>query len=147
VEFEERVEAGEFLEHANVYGFRYGTLKRELTGRLAQGKDLLVSVDVQGAASIRAEAAKDARLGAALVTVFLAPPTLAELERRLRQRKTDAEEAVQRRLRAARRELERALEFDYIILSGTTAEDLERLLTIFRAEKLRSHRVHQPWKG
>src|SRR5207248_7978233 len=73
--FLKRVQAGNFLEHATVYGNSYGTLKSEVLGKLRQGKDVVLNVDVQGAAAIRAEAARDPELKRALVTVLLAPPS------------------------------------------------------------------------
>src|SRR5437899_1378836 len=81
--FLKRLQAGNFLEHATVYGNSYGTLKAEVLGKLRQGKDVLLSVDVQGAASIRERAEEDPELKRSLVTVFLTPPSLAELEHRL----------------------------------------------------------------
>jgi guanylate kinase len=77
--FEQRAQAGEFLEHASVYAHRYGTLRTEVLDRLRRRRDVLLSVDVQGVAAIRAVAAVDSELNRALVTVFLAPLTLAEL--------------------------------------------------------------------
>src|ERR1043165_8449511 len=84
--FLKRVQAGNFLEHATVYGNSYGTLKSEVLGKLRQGKDVVLNVDVQGAAAIRSEAEADPELKRALVTVFLAPPSLAVLEERLKKR-------------------------------------------------------------
>src|SRR3954464_7667768 len=74
--FLKRVQAGNFLEHATVYGNSYGTLKSEVLGKLRQGKDVILAVDVQGAATIRERAAEDSELKRALVTVFLTPPSL-----------------------------------------------------------------------
>src|SRR6059058_885050 len=78
--FLKRVQAGNFLEHATVYGNSYGTLKSEVLSKLRQGKDVVLNVDVQGAAAIRVEAETDPELKRALVTVFLAPPSIATLE-------------------------------------------------------------------
>lgn len=142
--FARKVAAGEFLEHATVYGYGYGTLRREVLDRLASGRDVLINVDVQGAAAIRARAREDPLLGRALVTVFLTPPNLQELEARLRRRGTDPEPTLQRRLAMARTEIARWQEFDYLILSGTVAEDLKRLETILEAEKLRTCRQVAP---
>src|SRR6476619_3798435 len=93
--FLKRVQAGHFLEHATVYGNSYGTLKSEVLGKLRQGKDVLLSVDVQGAATIREAALEDAELKRALVTIFLTPPSLAVLEERLCRRGTDSNAAIQ----------------------------------------------------
>src|SRR5947209_14733233 len=95
--FLKRVQAGNFLEHATVHGNSYGTLKAEVLGKLRQGKDVLLNVDVQGAASIRARAEEDAELKEALVMTFLTPPTLAVLEARLKRRGTDSPAAIQKR--------------------------------------------------
>ena len=84
--FRRRLEAGEFLEHARVYENYYGTLKEEVVGKLEQGLDVLLTVDVQGARSIQTLAATDPGMRSALVSVFLTPRTLAELEQRLRKR-------------------------------------------------------------
>ena len=88
--FCERVQAGNFLEHATVYGHSYGILKSEVLGKLRQGQDVLLNVDVQGAATIRERAQEEPELGRALVSVFLTPPSLAVLEERLRKRGTDS---------------------------------------------------------
>src|SRR5689334_1428377 len=88
--FLRRVQAGNFLEHATVFGHSYGTLKTEVLEKLRQGKDVLLNVDVQGAATIRAKAKEDAELRRALFTVFLTPPSFAVLEQRLRKRATDS---------------------------------------------------------
>src|SRR3954463_12759410 len=84
--FLKRVQAGNFLEHATVFGNSYGTLKSEVLGKMRQGKDVLLVIDVQGAATIRARAEEDHELKRALVTVFLAPASLDVLEKRLLKR-------------------------------------------------------------
>lgn len=139
--FTRRIAAGEFLEHATVYGHRYGTLKAELLEPLRAGQDVLLNVDVQGAASVRAQGMADPRLGPALVTVFLAPPTLEVLAERLRRRGQDEEATIQQRLAAARAEIPHWRYYDYLVLSGTMAEDLHRVQAIYTAEKLRRHRA------
>ena len=139
-DFSARVQRGEFLEHAMVYGRGYGTLRASVLDILDHGDDVFLVIDVQGAASVREAAASDPRLARALVTVFLTPPSLAELERRLRGRGTDADAVAQRRLESARTEAACWSAFDYLIISGTRAEDLERLRAIYTAETLRSHR-------
>src|SRR5512145_728350 len=103
-DFLRRVQAGHFLEHATVYGNSYGTLKSEVLGRLRQGKDVLLNVDVQGAGAIREQAQTDPELRRALVSVFLTPQSLGVLEERLRRRGTDAPAVVQKRLAVARQE-------------------------------------------
>jgi guanylate kinase len=140
--FLKRVQAGNFLEHATVYGNSYGTLKSEVLGKLRQGKDVVLNIDVQGAAAIRTKAADDAELNAALVTVFLTPPSLAILEKRLRKRGADSEAAIQKRLSVARQEIAQWKSFDYLLISTTIAEDLRRMQAILEAEKMRPCRAH-----
>jgi guanylate kinase len=142
--FLKRVQAGNFLEHATVYGHSYGTLKSELLGKLRQGKDVLLNVDVQGAAAIRARALEDPELAGALVTVFLTPPSMTILEQRLRKRGTDAPAVIQKRLSVARQEIAQWKNFDYLLLSTTVDEDLRRMLAIVEAEKMKSARATPP---
>lgn len=142
--FLKRVQAGNFLEHATVYGHSYGTLKSEVLGKLRQGNDVLLSVDVQGAATIREKAQDDPELRAALVTVFLTPPSLAVLEERLRKRGTDSPAVIQKRLGVARQEIAQWKHFDYLLLSDTIAEDLRRMLAIVEAEQMRTTRLQSP---
>jgi guanylate kinase len=142
--FLKRVQAGNFLEHATVYGNSYGTLKSEVLGKLRQGNDVLLNVDVQGAATIREKAQDDPELRAALVTVFLTPPSLAVLEERLRKRGTDSPAVVQKRLGFARQEVAQWKHFDYLLLSGSIAEDLRRMLAIVEAEQMRTVRSQPP---
>jgi guanylate kinase len=142
--FERRVADGDFLEHATVYGHRYGTLRSEVVDKLNAGFEVLLNVDVQGAASIRQAAARDATLRAALVTLFLTPPSLAILQQRLHHRATDPEEVIQRRLGVARREAAEWHQFQYLLISGTPEQDLERALTILSAERMRTVRSAPP---
>jgi guanylate kinase len=142
--FECRVSNGEFLEHAAVYGNRYGTLRSEVTDKLAAGFDVLLNIDVQGAASVRRVAANDPALRAALVTLFLTPPSLEILEKRLRHRATDSEEVIQRRLGVARQEAAEWIHFHYLLVSGTPEEDLRRAMTILAAERMRTGRCSPP---
>lgn len=133
--------AGDFLEHATVYGYSYGTLKSEVLGKLRQGKNVLLNVDVQGAATLRQRARQDPELAPALVSVFLTPPSVATLEERLRKRGTDAAGVIQKRLGLARQEIAQWRHFDYLILSDSIAEDLRRMLAIVEAERLRCARM------
>lgn len=142
--FLKRVQAGHFLEHATVYGNSYGTLKAEVLGKLRQGKDVLLNVDVQGAATIRERALEEPELKGALVTVFLTPPSLRILEERLRKRGTDSPVVIQKRLSVARQEIAQWKHFDYLLLSGSIADDLRRMLAIVEAEKMRSSRLQPP---
>jgi guanylate kinase len=136
-DFLKRVQAGNFLEHATVYGNSYGLLKSELLGKLRAGKDVLLNVDVQGAATICKKAETEPELKRALVTIFLTPTTLAEIEARLKRRGADAEAVIQKRLAVARQEIAQWKNFDYLLVSGTKQEDLRRTLAIVEAEKMR----------
>lgn len=139
--FLKRVQAGNFIEHATVHGNSYGVLKSELLNKLRQGRDVLLNVDVQGAATIRQRAEEDAELKAALVSVFLTPPSAAILEQRLRRRGTDAPVVIQKRLSVARQEVAQWKNFDYLLISTTIEEDLRRMLAIVQAEKMRPARM------
>ena len=142
--FLKRVQAGNFVEHATVYGNSYGTLKAEVLGKLRQGTDLLLTVDVQGAATIRERAQEDAELKRALVSVFLTPASLGVLEERLKKRRADSPAAIQKRLSVARQEIAQWKNFDYLLLSTSIKEDLRRMLAIIEAEKMRTMRVQAP---
>jgi guanylate kinase len=143
-EFLKRLHAGNFIEHATVYGNSYGILKSELLGKLREGKDVLLNVDVQGAATIREQAATEPELKRALVTIFLTPPSVAVLEQRLKKRGADAEAVIQKRLAVARQEIAQWKNFDYLLISGSKQEDLRRALAIIEAEKMRSARSQTP---
>lgn len=142
--FLKRVQAGNFLEHATVYGHSYGTLKSEVMGKLRQGKDVLLNVDVQGAASIRESAENDPELKRALLTVFLTPASITTLEQRLRKRGSDAPAVIQKRLGVARQEIAQWKNFDYLLISTSVQEDLRRILAIIDAEKMRAARAQAP---
>jgi guanylate kinase len=139
--FAGRVEAGDFLEHATVHSYRYGTPKTAVLEMLRKGRDVLLNIDVQGAATFRAKAQQDAELERALVTVFLTPPTLAELEARLKKRGTDSPETLERRLSGARHEIEQWRNFQYLIISKSIDEDVRRMETIIEAERMRQFRL------
>jgi guanylate kinase len=143
-EFLKRLQAGNFLEHATVYGNSYGILKSELLARLRDGKDVLLNVDVQGAATIRERAEAEPELKKALVTVFLTPPSVEMLEERLRKRAQDPAPVIQKRLAVAKQEVSQWKNFDYLILSASKQEDLHRMTEIIEAEKMRVSRSHAP---
>lgn len=142
--FLKRVQAGNFLEHATVFGHSYGTLKAEVLGKLRQGHDVLLNVDVQGAATIREKAQTDPELKNALFTVFLTPPSFAILEERLKKRGTDSPAVVQKRLGVAHQEIAQWKNFDYLLISASIQEDLRRMLAIVEAEKMRTGRAVPP---
>jgi len=130
-EFERGVAAGIFLEHAEVHGNWYGTSRQKVETLLAGGRDVLLEIDWQGAAQVRARMAN-------CVGIFILPPSRAELERRLRGRASDSEEAIERRLRNSRNEIAHAHEFDYLMVNDVFADALADLQAIVRAVRLRS---------
>ena len=115
VEFDRRAREAAFLEHATYSGNRYGTLRSEVDRRLAEGKSVVLEIEVQGARQVR-----DAKPES--VQVFIAPPDAADLRRRLEGRGSDDPEAIDRRLRTAEQELEAEGEFKYVV----TNDDIER---------------------
>jgi guanylate kinase len=130
-EFEQRLACDEFLEHAIVYGYRYGNSRREIEAALARGEDVILRIDTQGAETIRHKVE-----GA--VFIFIAA-TLEELEARLRQRRTENEEALRLRLTMARAEMQEVHKFDYVVVNrdGQLDGTVEDIAAIIRAEKLR----------
>jgi guanylate kinase len=140
-DFQRRVENGEFLEHATVFGRHYGTLKSEVLPRLARGQDVLMDLDVQGAAAVRRH--PDECVGRARFDVFLLPPSMTELKARLAGRHTDAPDVQARRLAAALEEITHWPAYDYTLPSGSREEDLARFRGILAAERLRSRRRHK----
>jgi guanylate kinase len=143
-EFQRRVQAGDFLEHATVFGRGYGTLKSEMFSRLRGDRDVLLNVDVQGATTIRELARKEPELKRALVTVFLTPASVAVLEERLKNRGADALGEIQKRLGVARQEVAHWRNFDYLLISSSIPNDLRRMLAIIEVEKLRAARAVAP---
>lgn len=124
-EFDELVAGGELLEYAEYAGYRYGTPRSPVEERLRAGEPALLEIDVQGARQIRA------RMPDALL-VFLAPPSTAELERRLTGRGTEAADVIRQRLGRAREELAAEHEFDEIIVNSTVPEAAQRLVTLMK---------------
>jgi guanylate kinase len=133
--FEEMVAADAFLEWADVFGNLYGTSAGDAERELAAGHDLVLVIDVQGARQVRARCA-------GTVGVFVLPPSYEILERRLRGRSKDSEDAMQRRLRTAREEVAAFVEYDYVVVNDELDACVERLKAIVTAEraKLRSMR-------
>ena len=142
--FLKRVQAGHFLEHATVYGHSYGTLKSEVLGKLREGKDVLLNVDVQGAATIRQRAEEDPELKRSLVSVFLTPASISILETRLKRRGADSVPAMTKRLSVARQEIAQWKNYDYLLVSTTADEDLRRMLAVIEAEKMKPLRAQPP---
>jgi guanylate kinase len=128
-EFEEMIRKDEFLEYANVFGNYYGTARRFLREANEEGKDLLLDIDVQGAAQIKAKIPQAA-------SIFILPPNRQELEKRLRTRSLDAEDVIQRRLVTASREIENYDKYDYILVNDRLEESIDALKSILLAERL-----------
>ncbi|MFU8888486.1 MAG: guanylate kinase [Trueperaceae bacterium] len=135
--FEEMVARGEFLEHADYVGDLYGTPAAPVDTALAAGRDVLLEIELAGARQVKA-----ARPEA--VMIFIAPPSLAELERRLRGRGTDSEAKIQRRLARARDEIAALREFDYLIVNDRLEAAAETLRAVLAAERARAWRVSDP---
>lgn len=136
-EFEARVQAGEFLEHATVHDNRYGTLRCTVEEPIRDGKDVLLDIDVQGARQIL-ESTRETWLAPLLCTVFIAPPSLGELEKRLLHRDTDEAEVIRVRLANARRELQAWPEYQYRVVNDEVHRAVDDLLCILRAARCRT---------
>ena len=136
-DFSRRLAADEFLEHAEVYGQRYGTLRATVSELLAAGRDVLLVNDVQGAVSVNETAAADSELGEALTMVFLETRSLAELRQRLESRAADESAVIEERLATAEAELARRGVFEHVVTSGTREEDWRRVQDIYEQAKQR----------
>jgi len=134
--FEAMIAAGEFLEHADVYGNLYGTSRRWIEDELAGEHDVLLEIDWQGAAQVR-------RLFPAMVGIFILPPSLGELRQRLTARGKDSPDAIERRMASAREEISHVLEFEYIIVNERFDAALADLQAVVRAARLSRER----WSG
>jgi guanylate kinase len=142
-DFEAKIAAGEFLEHACVHGNYYGTLKSEVTNRLLQNKDVVLDIDVQGAMSLKELCANDPLLSRCAEFVFVSPPSLEILEKRLRGRGTETEEVVLRRLANAKGEIDRLDEYSYLIINDQLENAVTAFLAMYDTFKLSLKR----WKG
>jgi guanylate kinase len=139
-EFERRIEDGEFLEYAFVHGNYYGTLRENVMRELVAGRDVLLEIDVQGAATVRGHLGE---ITDSLADIFLMPPTFEILHQRLLKRGTESPEQLELRLANAKREMEAWREYRYLIVSGTVEEDAANFLSIMRAERQVSRRLRQ----
>jgi len=129
-QFDDMVRRDEFLEHADVFGNCYGTAKCFLRTAEQQGRDLLLDIDVQGAAQIKQKLPE-------AVSVFILPPDRRTLEHRLRNRSLDAEQVIQRRLITASREIENYEKYDYILINDRLEDSVTALQSILLAERLK----------
>jgi guanylate kinase len=138
-DFMAQVQAGEFLEHAKVHEHYYGTLRKPLVTNLQNGVDVLIDVDTQGAAAIRAS--DDQIIRQALCDVFIMPPDLEELRRRLTRRGTEATNQIELRIATAAREMELWRDYRYTIISKSMEQDLQKFRHIMGAERYLSRRL------
>jgi guanylate kinase len=136
-EFEKMADRGDFLEHAIVFGNHYGTPRAPVEALLIQGRDVLFDVDWQGARALRAAEPVD------VVGIFILPPSMKELERRLRARAEDDEETIQRRMARAADEIAHWEEYDYVLVNTRIEETLTQIKQILAAERLK--RTRQLW--
>jgi len=138
-DFEARIEAGHFLEHARVHQDLYGTLREPVLTHLQNGTDVLIDIDTQGAATIRNS--DDPIVRQALADIFIMPPDVEELRRRLEKRGTETTQQIKSRLATAMREMELWRDYRYTIVSGSIEEDLENVRNIMSAETFLSRRL------
>ncbi|MFC2415105.1 guanylate kinase [Neisseria elongata] len=129
-EFERMIEEGQFVEYAKVYGNYYGTSTQSLESLTRQGVDVILEIDTQGAEQIR-------RLLPQAYSIFIAPPSLATLEQRLRQRAADAPQVIAVRLAEARNEIEQARLFDYLVVNDDLTAAEAALLHIIKSQRYR----------
>lgn len=134
-EFDRMIADGEFVEWANVFGYRYGTPKAPVKQALRDGRDILFDIDWQGARQLEPD------FGEHLVTIFLLPPTMDELERRLRARGTDSDDVIADRMRRAADEISHWAEYEYVLVNRNMTECLDQVRAIVAAE--RSKRTRQ----
>jgi len=134
-DFLTQIRVGGFLEHAEVYGNRYGTLKSSVQEALAAGRDVLIVNDVQGALTLSAMARQDNALGKALQTLFIVVPDVSELRARLEERAEDEANTIEDRLAIAESEMQQQGQFDHVIVSSTREADFERAQTIYQNAK------------
>ena len=134
-EFEAMAAAGEMLEHAEVFGNRYGTPREPVEAAISEGQDVLFDVDWQGGQQIRNSSLRDA-----VVSIFILPPSMAELESRLRARGQDTPEVVASRMEKSRDEISHWAEYDYVLVNANLAQCEEELRAVIAAERLRRDR-------
>jgi guanylate kinase len=138
--FEAMIAAGDFLEWAEVFGNLYGTCANDTDRFLDEGFDVVLVIDVQGTRKVRAR-------GVETTTVFVMPPSFAELEQRLRRRSKDSEEAIQRRLAVARAEVVAFADYDYVVINDEVNAAVDRLRSIVVAERAMLQRMRGAAQG
>lgn len=133
-QFDSAIRNGELLEHATVFDYRYGTPAAPVTKALASGRDVLFDIDWQGTQQLKEKARED------LVSIFVLPPSHAELERRLKARAQDSDDVVKRRMAKAADEISHWAEYDYVIVNDRLDLALAQVVAILRAERLKRTR-------
>jgi len=133
-EFDRLIEAGEFVEWAPVFGYRYGTPKAPVKAALRDGRDILFDIDWQGTQQLHAAMGED------LVRIFLLPPSMTELERRLHSRGTDSDDVIADRMKRAESEISHWAEYDYVLVNDDAGRCLSQIRTIVAAERLKRAR-------
>ncbi|WP_444465222.1 guanylate kinase [Rhodobacter capsulatus] len=133
--FEAMVAAGEMLEHAEVFGNLYGTPSAPVEARLAEGRDVILDIDWQGGQQVRRS-----RLAQDVVSIFILPPSIADLERRLRMRAQDSDAVIAGRMAKSRDEISHWGEYDYVVINRDIAMAEAELVTILQAERARAER-------
>ncbi len=134
-DFEAMIAAGEMLEHAEVFGNFYGTPKGPVESAMKEGRDTVFDIDWQGGQQIR-----NSSLGRDVVSIFVLPPSIAELDRRLRTRGQDSDDVIAGRMAKSRDEISHWAEYDYVLVNEDLSATFERLKTILAAERLRRDR-------
>jgi guanylate kinase len=140
-EFADKLEAGQFLEHAGVFKHRYGTLKSEVTNRITQGKEVILDIDVQGAKQIRQAAEMDETIRNAAVFILIAPPSLKALEDRLTARNSETPEQLKLRLDGAAGELRNFRIYDYLVINDDLEKAAADLTNILKSIRLRTPNI------
>ncbi len=143
-EFTRQVEAGRLAEWTQLFEHRYGTPRAPLERAVAEGHDMLLDIDIQGARQIRAHHPLDS------ISILILPPSLAELDQRLRGRATEREAAIAERLRRAHEEASAWLEYDYLIVNADLDACLQQVSAVVEAERLKVSRLREgfaPWKN
>ncbi len=135
-EFEAMIEAGEMLEHADVFGNLYGSPKGPVEAALREGRDMLFDIDWQGGQQVR-----NSSLGKDVVSIFVLPPTIAALDARLRQRGQDSDAVIAERMKKSRDEISHWAEYDYVLINDDLDRTEAQLRGIIEAERLRRERL------
>ena len=133
-EFDKMVKEEKFLEHARVFGYSYGTLKSEINSKITNGINVIVDIDWQGTRQIEEHIPDD------IVKIFILPPSIKELEKRLGARATETQESFKKRMSEARKEISHYKEYDFIIINDDVQESVNKIKLILNSESLRRNR-------